>query len=172
MVHLYIGEGKGKTTAAIGQSIRMLGWNYKVLFAQFLKSWESGEMNILSSIKGLTVVRPNMRHKCFIWDMDEAALNETKDDLLEGFDLIRKSIYKQDYQLIVLDEILDCIECNIIPEKIIFDLINEAPSDIEFILTGRKASLQLKNIAHYITNMTKEKHPFDVGITARKGIEY
>lgn len=170
MLQLYIGEGKGKTTAAIGLAIRALGWSQKVLFSQFLKSGESGEVNLLESMDGLDFYRPSMRHKGFIWNMDDRAINETKEDLQKGFDILLKRLSENDYHLVVMDELLDVIDCGFIDESQVLDFLNNAV--FEVVLTGRKASLRLKESAQYITNMTKEKHPFDLGISARKGIEY
>ncbi len=172
MIHLYVGEGKGKTTAAVGQAIRALGWHQKVLFAQFLKSGESGETLILDKLEDLVFLRPCMRHKGFIWHMNDQELQETKADLLEGFQQITQKIADGDFSMVILDEVLDIVECGFLKESSLFDLISSSPNTIEFILTGRKASARMKENAHYITFMTKEKHPFDQGVKARKGIEY
>lgn len=171
MIHLYLGEGKGKTTAAVGQAIRALGWNQKVFFAQFLKSGDSGETVILDKLEGLAFIRPPMRHKGFIWHMNDQALRETKEDLQLGFNQICQKVKESGFSMVILDEVLDIIDCGFLPEASLLDLILSS-SSIEFILTGRQASEKMKQNAHYITRMVKEKHPFDQGIKARKGIEY
>ena len=171
MIHIYIGDGKGKTTAAVGQAIRNLGSGGKVLFAQFLKSMETGEVNILKSLDGLMLIRPHMRHRKFIWHMSRTELDETKTDILKGFNDICGIINKDGFSLVVLDEVLDIISCGFLEEPVLISLLESRP-ETEFVLTGREASEKLRSMAGYITLMKKEKHPFDRGIKARKGIEY
>lgn len=171
MIHIYIGDGKGKTTAAIGLAIRNIGSGGKVLFAQFLKNLETGESNILKSLDGLVLKRPCMRHKKFIWHMSRFELEETKEDILRGFNDISEIINKGDFSLAVLDEVLDIISCDFLEEQVLISLLESHPGT-EFVLTGRDASEKIKTFADYITVMKKEKHPFDRGIKARKGIEY
>jgi cob(I)alamin adenosyltransferase len=171
MIQLYIGEGKGKTTAAVGQAIRALGWGGKVLFSQFLKSIDTGEEFTFAKLDGLKWMRPEMRNKCFIWHMNEQQLNETGEDIQKGFTKISHTILEGNFKLAVLDEILDTIECGFLTEESLFSLLDNAPWT-EFVLTGRRASERLKEKADYITIMTKVKHPFDKGLQARKGIEF
>jgi len=170
MIHLYTGNGKGKTTAALGLAIRAFGWGKKVLFSQFLKSAETGESIFLSGQEGIDFFRPHMRNRGFIWNMDSRAVEETKEDILNGLNEIKKLIHAGNYSVIVLDEVLDAIECGFLPEEAVLEIINS--KDAEYILTGRQASDKLKEKADYITNMVKEKHPYDRGIKARKGIEF
>ncbi len=171
MIHIYVGDGKGKTTAAIGLAIRNIGYDGKVLFAQFLKNMRTGEIGVLSKINGLLLKRPAMRHKGFIWNMNQTELDETKEDIEKGFIEICEIIDKGSFSLVVLDEVLDIIDCGFLNDADILSLLEHHP-ETEFILTGRKASKDLKKIADYITVMNKEKHPYDRGIKARKGIEY
>ncbi len=170
MVHLYLGDGKGKTTAAIGLAIRNLGWNKKVLLAQFLKSSATGEYSFLCQQKGIVFIRPFMHHKGFLWNMDDKAIEVTRQDIQIGFQDICWQILADEFSLVILDEILDVIESGFISEDSVIELIDSYSS--EFVLTGRRASERLKEKADYITVMVKEKHPFDNGIAARKGIEY
>ncbi len=171
MIHLYTGDGKGKTTAAIGLAIRNLGCNGRILFVQFLKNSETGELNILTELNGITFIRPFMRHKGFIFNLKDKQLMEIKEDIEKGFREIIAVITDSEFSLIVLDEILDVIEMGFLSSN---DLINvfDKFSEIEFVITGRKATQSIKDRADYITVMNKEKHPFDKGINARKGIEY
>lgn len=152
-------------------AIRALGWNKKVLIAQFLKCSQTGEINFLSKTEDAVVMRPNMRHKGFVWNMDDKAIKETKEDIEKGFSDISANLLNGEYSLVILDEILDVIDLGFISEDRVFELFERLP-ETEFVLTGRKASFKLRERAHYITNMTKEKHPFDEGLQARKGIEY
>lgn len=172
MIQLYIGDGKGKTTAAIGQAIRAIGWNQRVLFTQFLKNEESGEIQTLKNLENIVLFRPEMRHKGFIWNMDVKSLSETTEDLLLGFAKLSEMVKATHFSMIVLDEILDVVQCGFVPEPVLLDFIKSLSSETELVLTGRNASSKLKECAHYITYFSKEKHPYDLGIKARKGIEY
>lgn len=171
MVQLYIGDGKGKTTASIGQAIRAAGWGGKVLFVQFLKTSQTGEKSIIESLSCIEFKRPIMRHASFIWNMDEKELKETMEDIIQGFNNVKNMVIAGDYSMVVLDEILDCLECGFLSYDYVISLFKEKP-EIEYILTGRKASDTILRYADYITEMAKVKHPFDSGIAARRGIEY
>ncbi len=172
MIQLYIGDGKGKTTAAVGQAVRAWGWRKRILFAQFLKCGETGEIHALESLEGIVIFRPQMRHKGFIWNMDEKSLADTLEDLGRGFEKLCEIVKSGHWAMIVLDEILDAIQCGFISEEGLLDLANSLPEGTELILTGRSASQKLREAAQYITLLSKEKHPYDLGILARKGIEY
>ncbi|HHU91151.1 MAG TPA: cob(I)yrinic acid a,c-diamide adenosyltransferase [Clostridiaceae bacterium] len=171
MIHIYTGDGKGKTTAAIGLAIRNMGCNGMIFFAQFLKSSDTGEINVFSKLDGITFFRPYLRHKGFIFNLNNKQLNEIKEDIEKGFREIKDIIFNNKFSLIVLDEILDVIELGFLTDENIIDLFDKFPAT-EFVITGRKATKAMKDRADYITVMKKEKHPFDKGINARKGIEY
>ncbi|MGI6123601.1 MAG: cob(I)yrinic acid a,c-diamide adenosyltransferase [Acetivibrionales bacterium] len=171
MIHTYIGDGKGKTTAAIGLAIRNLGCDGEILFSQFLKSSDTGEMKILTGLNGVTFIRPYMRHKDFVFNVNESQLSEIKEDIVKGFNKIKDIISNGDFSLIVFDEILDVIDLGLLHEEELIAVFDKFPS-AEFVITGRKASQAIKDKVDYITVMKKEKHPFDKGIRARKGIEY
>lgn len=171
MIHIYIGDGKGKTTAAIGLAIRNLGCNGMILFAQFLKNSETGEMNILTKLNRITFYRPIMRHKGFILNLDDNQLKEIKEDIKKGFGKIKDIISENKFSLVVLDELLDVIELGFLSEEDVIAVFDKYTAT-EFVITGRKATQAMKEKADYITVMNKEKHPFDKGINARKGIEF
>ncbi|NMA67326.1 MAG: cob(I)yrinic acid a,c-diamide adenosyltransferase, partial [Clostridiaceae bacterium] len=124
MIHLYIGNGKGKTTAALGLAVRALGWKKKVLFCQFLKSAKTGETNIFSGLDCMKFYRPSMRNHGFLWEMDEEAVEETIEDLSIGLNEIKKFIQEENYSIIVLDEVLDAVQCGLLPEESILEIIN------------------------------------------------
>jgi len=170
-LHLYIGDGKGKTTSAVGMAIRAAGWNWPVLFCQFLKPAESGEQKVLSRLSdSITLFRPSMRHKGFFRDQTPQQREETREDLLEGWSHVEKLAGDGSFRMIVLDEILDVLSLGIIPESRVLDLVRKCPC--EWILTGRTAPETLMDMADYITRMEPVRHPFRKGIRARRGIEY
>ena len=151
MIQCYYGTGKGKTTAAIGQAIRLAGANKKVLFIQFLKDGNSSEVKMLErcGIKVLFKKMPQM----FVDMQDPKMIKQVSNMENELFDMIDES-----YDAIVLDEILD--------------VITKMKDSHEIILTGRMPSHKIKPILDYSSEIKKHKHPYDLGIQARHGIEY
>lgn len=173
MVHLYIGSGKGKTTAAAGLTIRALGQDLKVLFAQFLKNTETGEKKFLQAFPDkLLFFRPVQRHSAFLWNMTIDELKQTKEDIELGWESLKKQIQAGLWDLIVLDEILDCIPNHLLEEKDILKAITERPPKVEIVCTGRGASQAFYDIADYISMIDAVKHPFNQGMQARRGIEF
>ncbi|HAA24971.1 MAG TPA: ATP:corrinoid adenosyltransferase [Ruminiclostridium sp.] len=173
MIHLYIGNGKGKTTAAVGLAIRALGAGLKVFFVQFLKNTITGEKNIMEKFSGsLYFYRPEQRHTMFLWKMTEKQLAETKEDIHAGWRHIREEILFGKWDVVVLDEVLDVISSSLLPEEDITDVLIKKPGKTEIICTGRDAPDSLRNLADYISLIEKVRHPFDKGVCARHGIEY
>ena len=170
-IHLHIGDGKGKTTAAAGMAVRAAGWKMPVLFCQFLKSSITGEVSALESLNGqITVFRPAMRHKDFLWNQTGNDIVETREDIMEGWKHVKSLILNRSFDLVILDEVLDVLKYGFIEESDLLETILNDSSD--FVLTGREASDNLMEIADYITCMTAVKHPYQKGLSSRKGIEY
>ena len=169
LVHIYCGDGKGKTTAAAGLSVRAAGAGKKVLFVQFFKDGTSSE---LSPLKELGVeVRVVTENLGFIWNMDDEELARAKKaytDLL----LDAEKEAADGYGLLVLDEVISAVNCGIVPERELLDFIICRPEGLEIVLTGRDPSPALSDAADYITEMRKIRHPYDDGVMGRKGIEY
>lgn len=165
MIQCYYGNGKGKTTAAVGQALRMAGADKKVLFLQFLKDGDSSEIKMLKKcgIKVLYAKMPQM----FI-DMHDPEMiklvSRLEDELFEQID--------ESYEGIVLDEILDAIALNLLNEGKVYDCLVSLKETHEVILTGCQPSHKLKPILDYSSEIKKHKHPYDKGIKARKGIEF
>lgn len=165
MIQCYYGTGKGKTTAAIGQAIRLAGANKRVLFIQFLKDGNSSEIKMLErcGIKVLFKKMPQM----FVDMQDPKMIKQVSNMENELFDMIDES-----YDAIVLDEILDVITLSLINEGKVYDLLVKMKESHEIILTGRMPSHKIKPILDYSSEIKKHKQPFDLGIKARHGIEY
>lgn len=183
LVHVYTGDGKGKTTSAIGLAVRAYGWGKRVCFIQFLKrgDFPSGEKNFLSGLgKDFKFIRFDQEHPIFWKDrgrnpgMDNQRLNRLKKAIEDSLTKTAKIIKSKRYDLIVLDEIINTVSRGFIEEKKLIELISLKPDNLEMVLTGRAAHLErLKDLAHYITEMKDIKHPYDIlRIPARKGIEY
>ena len=171
LVHIYFGDGKGKTSAAIGIAARAAGRGSRVVFAQFLKGRKSGELNSIKKF-GAQIIRSE-KNKRFCWEMTGEDIEECKIIQADLFSEIKKIIQSgEQVGLLVLDEALNATGIGVLDEKELCDFIMQKPEGLEIILTGRMAPEWLLERADYITEMKKHKHPFDKGIDGRKGIEY
>lgn len=168
LVHFYCGEGKGKTTAAIGLAVRASGAGLRVLFAQFLKGRPTAELISLKKL-GIKILRCDEVQK-FVPYMTEDELEQCKSLYKNLFDRIAGSVH--DYDVVILDEIFFAVETGIIGLQTVSEFIKTRPKTAELVLTGRKYPSQLEDLADYISDIHSIKHPFDKGINARYGIEY
>jgi cob(I)alamin adenosyltransferase len=167
MIHLYTGEGKGKTSAAMGLAIRAAGRGRKVVIVQFLKGRDSGELHSLSLIQNITVIR-NMEAKGFFHTVsDEIRLKITE----ENNENIKKALALP-YDLIVLDEVCAAYDLEAIDRKAVDDLLRGFDPEKELVLTGRNPPRHFCDAADYISEIHCVKHPFERGVPAREGIEY
>lgn len=172
LVHIYTGDGKGKTTAAVGLGIRACGSGMKVLLVQFLKSRPSGELEIIKKLEpGFKVIR-GFSCKKFSWDMTGEELEHTAREAAEMLEKVKAMVQSEEYELIILDEILGVISLNFLPCETVLDLIENKPDQVELVLTGRNAPGALVEAADYVSEIKAVKHPFQKGIASRKGIEY
>lgn len=169
LVHLYCGDGKGKTTAAIGLSVRAVGRGFKVIFAQFLKSMETGEILPLQDL-GVSVLRGNLP-KGFTWELTEPQ----KEILIDEHNkLLTRAIAlagNGENTLLVLDELVGAYAGGHIDREAVLYFLRQKPSALEVVLTGRNPAPELIELSDYLTEMQKRKHPMDEGIPARLGIE-
>lgn len=168
-VHVYYGDGKGKTTAAMGLALRALGRDMRVTGIQFLKNGDSGEILALEHFERASFYSPDI-HK-FVFQMDSKALEETASLQLKLFE---KVITQPDFTLndvFILDEILGAIETNTFPLQTLLDFIQNRPRHMEVVLTGRIPPEELLNVADYVTKLCEKKHPYSQGVPARLGIE-
>lgn len=169
MLHIYCGEGKGKTTAAIGLAIRFAGTG-SVLFCQFLKGEAAGERAVLKKIPGITV--PKVPEKVpFFKTLKETEKKDWICYYRRQWERYQGLMEQGNYGLVVLDEILPAIGHGIVSEEEILAFAGKYHNS-ELVLTGRYAPASLFHAADYISVIQKEKHPFDLGIRARQGIEY
>jgi cob(I)alamin adenosyltransferase len=174
LIHIYGGGGKGKTTAAIGLACRAAGRGRKVVFCQFMKGSETGEISALEKL-GVTIIRSPGAHG-FLYQMsaEQQSVFESLQQSLFA-DVTSALTNPEDGQrpdLIVLDEALDALLTGLISEETFRAFVDAKPAETELVFTGRQAPGWLEERADYITEMTKKKHPWDSGIVARKGIEY
>lgn len=168
MIHIYHGNGKGKTTAAIGLAIRMAGHHKKCLIMQFLKDGTSGEIMFLKNQSHIDV-RYHYPFKKFYFQMDET---EKVECIKAQQQLWQEVISSTKYDCIILDEILDAIGLDMISLEDVLDFLKLNHNTKEIILTGRNPDAKLKELCDYETEMIAKKHPYDQHISARKGVEY
>lgn len=170
LIHIYTGDGKGKTTAAIGLAVRAAGQGMKVLFVQFFKEDDaaSGEKEIMGKIQQIEVIRTNIKHPIFTGKNTD--VQKVKDSIMEAYERLRKMV--NDIDMLVLDEINSVLNGGWLELNEFIKFLENKPYKLEVVLTGRNAPVELVKIADYVTEMLKIKHPFDNGVKARSGIEY
>lgn len=176
LIHIYTGDGKGKTTSAIGLAIRAISHNLKVCWVSFHKDIEKfqGEYKILKEI-GIKFY--NFVKYCEFenpFKTKEELFENARKECLYAIKFIKEKIY-HNYDFLVLDEILVSLREGYLNANEILDLLNSKPKKLELILTGRCHDEKLKEIieiADYVNKIEKIKHPFDDGIEGRKGVEY
>ncbi len=172
LVHIYTGDGKGKTTAAIGLGVRACGDNMKVLMVQFLKSRDTCELHSLKKLAPEFAVIRGFSCKKFVWNMTEEEKEEARKEASEIFFNVKKLISQNNYGLVIMDELIGVLNNGFINEDDVVDMINDKPQETELVLTGRNAGKRLIEAADYVSEIKAVKHPYQEGVSARKGIEY
>lgn len=168
LVHIYTGDGKGKTTAAVGLSVRARGAGKRVLFVQFMKGMETSEISPMKKL-GIEVIKKETIKK-FVFAMTEEEKNRYKEEHKWSFQYAKE--HCRDFELIVLDEAISAISAGMIDEKDMIFFIKNRPQTLEIVLTGRQPGKALMECADYLSEVIMIKHPYEQGIMARSGIEY
>jgi cob(I)alamin adenosyltransferase len=168
LVHIYCGEGKGKTTAAVGLAVRAAGNGLKVLIVQFLKNGKTGELASFEKLENITVIRGKGSSK-FVWNMNE----EEKEAALlmhtQNLQMVMEA--SSNYDLMILDEAIGACSCGLLEKELLCSFLDKRPEGLEVVLTGRYPAQELLDRADYISEIKKIRHPYDKGVMARKGIE-
>lgn len=171
LIHIYCGDGKGKTTCAMGLAVRCAGAGEKVLIYQFMKGNSSSERTVLNQISNITLLDGVPRIK-FSFQMTE----EEKEQLAFYYKGIFKEITEKlqtgNYRMVVMDEIISTVNLGLLDIETVEKFLKTKPEHLEVVMTGREPKESLCELADYITEMKKNKHPFDQGIGSRKAIEY
>lgn len=171
LVHLYCGDGKGKTTAAFGLALRCAGHKEQVVIAQFLKDGRSGECRIMRELPNVCLFSANPTGK-FTFQMTEEDKRQTTLALNECMQKAAQVASSLSARILILDEILAAITGGFIKCDDVLALLQSRPAQMEVVLTGRNPPQALIDYADYISKISKVKHPFDEGIKAREGIEW
>ena len=171
MIHIYYGDGKGKTTAAAGLAVRAAGSHMRVLFVQFLKTERSGERNILRGLDNVTLTACPETLK-FTNEMSDAERQQAAALFRGIFERSAATALSERYDMIVLDEVFDVMHEGMLGEAKVYEFITNAPNSIEIVMTGHNPPERFFNQADYVTEMKKIKHPYDKGLSGRIGIEY
>ena len=170
---VFTGHGKGKTTAAVGLTVRAAGNRMRVFFLQFIKGqWKTGERDILRNLpgvdlevtgRGFTIER--LRNPRIPMDDHVAAA-------AHGWQVAQQIVREADYDMVVLDEILGAVKANLVPLPELLALVRDKPPELHLVLTGRNAPPELIDLADLVSEIQPIKHPLASGIKAQRGIEF
>jgi cob(I)alamin adenosyltransferase len=169
LVQIFTGDGKGKTSAALGTVIRALGHGLRVFIIFFMKGdYPYGERNILTKLPNVTIA--SFGQEEFV---DPANIKlEQIAQAGQALSAAREAVFSGNYDLVVLDEINVAAAFKLVSVDDVIRLIKDKPRNVDLILTGRRADPKLVQMADLVTEMIKIKHPYDKGISARRGFEY
>lgn len=167
LIHIYTGEGKGKTTASVGLAVRASGAGKKTAFVEFMKGTESSELKQLQAL-GITVIKAGTITKFVPWMTDEEKAHSAREQM-EGFEAAVALAPSLD--VLVLDEMISAVTTGMIPEARLLDFLHTKPEGLEVALTGRDVPPAIAECADYLSDIKAVKHPYDKGVPARKGIE-
>jgi len=169
--HLYTGDGKGKTTAALGLALRAAGCGLRVVLVQFLKGRDTGELHALDQLPNVSILR---LHRDFGFvhtasEQDKQAMMQLHNEMLAE---ARRLVLEGLCDLLILDEICAAYQHGVLDMAMADELVLRKPQAMELVLTGRNAPVSWVDAADYVTEMVMRKHPYTRGIAARRGIEF
>jgi len=170
LVQIYTGDGKGKTTAAFGLAVRAVGHGFRVYVLQFMKGRDD-----CGELEGLKRLQPECQAEHFGgqgWVTKGNPQEEHIREAQKGFLRAQEIVLSGEWDIVILDEIINALWFELIPESEVLDLISKKPAHVELVLTGRNAAQPLIERADLVTEMVLKKHPFEQGVRARLGIEY
>ena len=171
MVHVYTGDGKGKTTAALGLALRAMGWGARVCMVQFIKGYaEIGEGRFAREMGERFVLKQFACDPCR--NIAEAKLKQRKQACEMALGFAEEVITGGNYGVVILDEVCNAVHYGLIDCARIMELIERAPANVELVVTGRNAPPALIEVADYVTEMRSVRHPHEKGTPARRGIDY
>ena len=166
LVHVYTGNGKGKSTAALGLAMRAAGQGLKVAFIQFIKGEPCGEHFFVKQYNPFEIIQIS------VGDSFKKSKKQLSQEAQQTLDYAEQEILSGKYELVILDEIFVAINQGLITTKQLLELLDSKPVSVELVLTGRNAPPEIVQRADLVTEMLMIKHPFTEGTSARRGIEY
>lgn len=169
-IHVYYGDGKGKTTTGMGLILRAAGYGYRVLLYQFMKDNKTSERKILERVENITML-DGLEQEKFSFQMTPEEKEERKRFYGEQFWKVTKLAVSEDYDVLFMDEIIYAISAGFLEEELVLDFLKTKPKKLEVLLTGNYPGEEILKLADYVSEIKKVKHPFDRGVRARRGIE-
>jgi len=172
LIHIYTGDGKGKTTAAVGLGVRACGQGLKVLMVQFLKAVPSGEVSALKALEpGFTIYRGSSLKKfTFEMNAEEKAITAAEQQVM--LEYAAREAATGNWDMVILDEAFGAVTSGMLSKENLTRFVERKPVNMELVLTGRNAPVELVAMADYVSMIKAVKHPSDKGTSARKGIEF
>lgn len=171
LIHIYTGTGKGKTTAAVGLAVRALSHNLKVCYCSINKNPDKYGITEVRTLQklGAKVIAFTDEHPSF---NSEITKDQHTERTQKSFLFLKELMAETSFDVLILDEIIISVRDFYLQEDDLIDFLKAKPEHLEIILTGRGASTKLMELAHYVSEINAVKHPMNVGIFAREGIEY
>ncbi len=171
LVHVYTGEGKGKTTVSLGLSLRAMGWGLKVMMVQFIKGYPNlGEIKFAEAHPELFTIKQFALDPSR--DIDAAKVIFRQHAVEEAMEFAESAVSSGEYDVVVLDELNVALHFDLVPLERVLGMIAGKPREVELVITGRGAPEGLKEAVDYVTEMRMVKHPYEAGIQARPGVDY
>lgn len=171
-IQIYTGDGKGKTTAALGQAFRAAGAGLNIIMVQFLKGRKTGELESVKRLsENLRIIRIGETDK-FFNEMSLEEIEQLKEKIAEGIKKVIEILEKKQTDILILDEIFGAITNQLISRAVLHNILDQKPETMEIILTGRAAASEFIERADLVTEMKEIKHYYQKGVKVRKGIEW
>lgn len=171
-VQIYTGNGKGKTTAAVGLAVRAAGNGYNVFMVQFLKGSKTGEIEAAKKMAPFFNIFRFEKKRGFFWTLNSEEKYELKQEVQKAYEFCMEALKEEKCDILIMDEVMGALSNELISEKQLLELIDKKPGNIELILTGRNAPIAIIDKANLVTEMKDIKHYFNEGVPSREGIEF
>jgi cob(I)alamin adenosyltransferase len=169
LIQVYTGDGKGKTTAALGLALRAAGSGFRTYIGQFLKGRDYGELRAVEMLAPYVTIEqlggPSFVHPGKATPEDVALARQ-------GLDKVKAALQSGEYDIVVMDEVNVALYFELLTVEELLQVINDKPDNVELVLTGRRVPQEIIDLADLVTEMSEVKHPYQQGIKARKGIEF
>lgn len=171
-IQIYTGNGKGKTTAALGLGLRASGDGLTTYMIQFLKSWKTGELKAVEKLSPNFNIFRFESPKDFIWNLKPDQIELLKSEINEAYNFAIKVLENRQCDILIIDEIMGVLSNKLLTEEQVIKLMDTKPRDMELVFTGRNVPQAIYDKADLVTEMKPIKHYFEKGVEAREGIEY